>query len=194
MKPAEITKVGILSTAILAFSMSTDAFAVSIGKGAGLHKPQFREAVRTGAIFGAVEASTPLIGWLLGLAASAHVAEIDHWIAFFVLGGIGLKMIIEGFRGADGEKPRSHSLGRLLLTALGTSIDSMAVGMSLSVLGAPIVVTAASIGFATFTMVTLGLMTGQYLGSRFGRGAEMCGGGALVFLGTKILLEHLGYA
>ncbi len=193
MKPAEITKVGILSTAILAFSMSTDAFAVSIGKGAGLHKPQLKEAFRTGAIFGAVEASTPVIGWLLGLAASTHVESVDHWIAFFVLGGIGVKMIVEAFKGSAGEKPRSHSIGRLALTALGTSIDSMAVGVSLSVLGAPIAITAASIGLATFTMVTLGLMTGQYLGSRFGKGAELCGGAALLFLGTKILLEHLGY-
>jgi putative Mn2+ efflux pump MntP len=194
LKPAEIKKVGILSTAILAFSMSTDAFAVSIGKGAGLHKPQLREAFRTGAIFGAVEASTPVIGWLLGLAASSYVQDIDHWIAFFVLGGIGLKMIIESRR-TDVNAPQrtSNGLWRLALTALGTSIDSMAVGVSLSVLGAPIAVTAASIGLATFTMVTLGLMTGQYLGSRFGKGAELCGGAALVFLGTKTLLEHLGY-
>lgn len=195
LKPAEIKKVGILSTAILAFSMSTDAFAVSIGKGAGLHKPQLREAFRTGAIFGAVEASTPVIGWLLGLAASSYVQHIDHWIAFFVLGGIGMKMMIESRRkDVEGAPLRtSNGVWRLALTAFGTSIDSMAVGVSLSVLGAPIAVTAACIGLATFTMVTLGLMTGQYLGARFGKGAELCGGAALVFLGTKTLLEHLGY-
>ncbi len=174
--------------------MSTDAFAVSLGKGARLQKPRLSEALRTGAIFGTVEGLTPVIGWCIGLAASAYIAAIDHWIAFIVLGGIGLKMIFEGIQAETGEeKPASNSFARLALTALGTSIDSMAVGVSLSILGTHIGVTAAAIGFATFTMVTIGVMTGQYIGSKFGKVAELCGGAALIFLGTKTLLEHLGY-
>jgi len=184
---------GILSTAIIAFSMSTDAFAVSVGRGAAEKKQPLSHALRTGAIFGAVEGITPVIGWLLGLAASAYVEAVDHWIAFIILSAIGLKMIRESFANAEVSKPRAAGLGRLVLTAIGTSIDSLAGGISLSVLGAPIGVTAAAIGFATFSMVTIGLMAGQYLGAKFGKYAEMAGGCALVFLGTKILLEHLGH-
>lgn len=186
---------GVLSTAILAFSMSTDAFAVSVGKGAALRKPKLSEAFRTGAIFGAVEGITPVIGWCIGLVASSYVQAVDHWIAFTLLAGIGLKMIHESLSAEERteEKPLRHSLPRLVLTAIGTSIDSMAVGVSLSVIGTEIGVIAAAIGFATFTMVTIGLMTGQYLGAKFGRRAEMLGGIALVCLGTKILFEHLGY-
>lgn len=192
---AETTQMGILSTAILAFSMSTDAFAVSIGKGAALRKPRLSEAFRTGAIFGAVEGVTPLVGWAIGLAASSYVQAVDHWIAFIVLGSIGIKMMRASFTPDDesAEKPARHGLGYLILTAIGTSIDSMAVGVSLSVVGMPIAITAAAIGCATFTMVTIGLMTGQYLGAKFGKQAELCGGIALLFLGTKILFEHLGY-
>ncbi|HYD19509.1 MAG TPA: manganese efflux pump MntP family protein, partial [Patescibacteria group bacterium] len=130
----------------------------------------------------------------IGLAASSYVAAVDHWIAFIILGAIGLKMIYEGLQADTGEeKPRSHSIARLLLTALGTSIDSMAVGVSLSILGTHIGWTAAAIGLATFTMVTIGVMTGQYIGSKYGKIAEMAGGAALIFLGTKTLFEHLGY-
>lgn len=186
---------GVLSTAILAFSMSTDAFAVSVGKGAALRKPKLSEAFRTGAIFGAVEGITPVIGWGIGLVASSYVQAVDHWIAFVLLAGIGFKMVQESLTPADDtvEKPARNGLPRLILTAIGTSIDSMAVGVSLSVLSVPIGYTAAAIGFATFTMVTIGLMTGQYLGAKFGKRAEFLGGVALICLGSKILFEHLGY-
>jgi putative Mn2+ efflux pump MntP len=193
-KPGGERDMGIFQTTILAFSMSTDAFAVSVGKGAALRKPRFTEALRTGAIFGAIEGMTPIVGWGIGLAASQHIAAVDHWIAFIILGSIGLKMIYEGLQADSGEeKPVRHSIARLMLTALGTSIDSMAVGVSLSILGTHIGWTAAAIGFATFTMVTIGVMTGQYIGSKYGKIAEMLGGAALIFLGTKTLLEHLGY-
>lgn len=186
---------GLLSTAILAFSMSTDAFAVSIGKGAALRKPCIKNALRTGAVFGTVEGITPVIGWAAGLAASQYVQAVDHWIAFFVLGGIGLKMIFEGLRAHEEaeEAPKKHGIGRLALTAVGTSIDSFAVGISLSMLGVDIATTAISIGLATFTMVTIGMMAGQYIGSKCGRVAEMLGGAALLFLGTHTLLSHMGY-
>ncbi|MDE1153276.1 MAG: manganese efflux pump MntP family protein [Micavibrio sp.] len=185
--------VNLLATAVLAFSMSTDAFAVSIGKGAALHKPRFSEALRTGAIFGSIEAATPLIGWAIGIAASSYVAAIDHWIAFIVLGLIGAKMIYEGVQKTeDDEKPQRHGLGQLVLTAFATSIDSMAVGVTISILGSEIGLTAAAIGLATFLMVTIGMMMGQYVGARFGKIAELCGGAMLIFLGTQTLVEHLG--
>lgn len=193
--------VNLLATAVLAFSMSTDAFAVSIGKGAALgnqgvsfRKPRIFEALRTGAIFGTVEGLTPLVGWAIGFAASSYIAAVDHWIAFTLLGVIGTKMILESLRKSEEEeKPQRHSLGRLIVTAIGTSVDSMAVGMTISILGSEIGLTAAAIGCATFLMVTMGMMAGQYVGAKFGKLAELCGGALLIFLGTKTLFEHLGF-
>ena len=86
---------GILSTAVLSLSMSADAFAVSVGNGVGARRPCLKSAMRTGAIFGTVEAITPVLGWLVGLAASRYIAEIDHWIAFTILGLIGGKLLYE---------------------------------------------------------------------------------------------------
>ena len=122
----------ITATVLLAFGMSMDAFAASIGKGATLHKPKFSEALRTGLIFGAVETLTPLIGWGMGMLASRFVLEWNHWIAFVLLIFLGGRMIIEGFRGADDEDEeprRRHGFWLLVTTAIATSLDAMAVGV-----------------------------------------------------------------
>ncbi len=114
----------ITATVLLAFGMSMDAFAASIGKGATLHKPKFSEALRTGLIFGAVETLTPLIGWGMGMLASRFVLEWNHWIAFVLLIFLGGRMIIEGFRGADDEDEeprRRHGFWLLVTTAIATS-------------------------------------------------------------------------
>ena len=184
-----------LSTTILAFSMSADAFAASISKGTALRRPRLWEAVRTGLVFGGVETLTPIVGWLLGLAAASYIAAIDHWIAFAILGGLGVKLIVESLGQADEPrskaKPRRHGLGILLLTALGTSVDALAVGVTLAFVNANILITALAIGAATFTMATIGLMTGHYIGSRAGHWAEFLGGLGLIAIGTAILCEHL---
>ncbi len=125
----------ITATVLLAFGMSMDAFAASIGKGATLHKPKFSEALRTGLIFGAVETLTPLIGWGMGMLASRFVLEWNHWIAFVLLIFLGGRMIIEGFRGADDEDEeprRRHGFWLLVTTAIATSLDAMAVGVGLA--------------------------------------------------------------
>jgi putative Mn2+ efflux pump MntP len=177
---------------VIAFGMSVDAFAAALAKGAALHRPQLKEALRTGAIFGAVEAITPVIGWAAGLAASTFVQEVDHWIALFLLGGVGAKMIYESFS-RDGEtaKPERHSLMTLVVTAIGTSIDAMAVGVTLAFLDASIAVVAVAIGLATFTMTTAGVMVGRYAGARLGKGAELAGGIALIALGVRIFVQHM---
>ena len=106
----------ILPVVLLALSMSTDAFAAAIGKGARLDRPSFREALRTGLIFGSIEAVTPLLGWAAGKAASSFIAAFYHWIAFAILTIVGCKMILDALRRApDEEKPRSHSLGVLVV-------------------------------------------------------------------------------
>jgi putative Mn2+ efflux pump MntP len=180
-----------IAIAILALSMSSDAFAAALGKGALLHRPSLGEAFRTGLIFGTVEAVTPVIGWAAGVAASSHIAAVDHWIAFGLLGAIGAKMIWDSFRRPEkAEKPRQHSLTTLLMTAVGTSIDAMAVGVTLAIVEADIVVTALAIGGATFAMTTIGILVGRILGAKLGRFAEAAGGAGLILIGAKILIEH----
>ncbi|CAM2735637.1 manganese efflux pump MntP [Janthinobacterium lividum] len=183
------------ATAALSLAMSTDAFAAAVGKGAALHKPQWREALRTGLIFGVIEAITPIIGWALGSVAAPYVEAWDHWIAFSLLGIIGLLMIRNALSDSDEEEApaQSHSFWVLAVTGLATSIDAMVVGAGLALLGANIVVTAAAIGFSTFVMVTLGVMLGRVLGTVAGRRAELVGGLVLIVIGCVILYEHIGH-
>lgn len=181
-----------ITTVALAFSMSADAFAAALGKGAALDRPRPSEALRAGLVFGIVEATTPVIGWAAGVAASRFITAIDHWIAFVVLAAIGAKMIWEAARRPDaGQKPRRHSLSVLVTAAIGTSIDAMAVGVTLALIDANIVTTALAIGGATFAMAALGIMIGRLCGAKFGRIAEAVGGVALIAIGAKILVEHI---
>lgn len=176
--------------------MSTDAFAAAVGKGAALHKPHFREALRAGLIFGIIEGLTPIIGWALGQVAAPYVSAWDHWIAFVLLSLLGLRMIRAGLAEpvADVSKPSSHSFWVLAITGFATSIDAMVVGVGLAIMGADIVMTAAAIGLSTFIMVTIGVMLGRVLGVIAGRRAEVVGGILLIGIGSFILYEHVGMA
>ena len=185
-----------LATAALALALSTDAFAVAVGKGAALQRPHLREALRTGAIFGIIEGLTPVIGWALGHFAAPYVEAWDHWIAFTLLGVLGLRMMHAGLSGADeedDEKPSSHSFWLLAVTGFATSIDAMAVGVGLAFIDANIVTTAGAIGLSTFIMVTLGVMVGRGLGKLVGKRAEFVGGLVLIAIGSLILYEHIGH-
>lgn len=171
--------------------MSVDAFAVSVGRGAALGRPRASEALRTGAVFGVVEAITPVIGWVAGIAASGLVEAVDHWIAFSLLAGVGLHMLYAAIcKKADAE-PAGRSFAVLMATAVGTSLDAMAVGVSLAFLNVNIVVIAIAIGLATFLMSSGGMLLGRLIGERFGRIAEAAAGIALFGLGLSILIEHL---
>ena len=185
----------IASTSLLALSMSADAFAVSIGKGVAMDKPRLSEAARTGAVFGLTEGCAPLLGWLAGSIAASFIQAYDHWVAFLILLAIGAHMIVEGVRNDNCEveltKPKDQKLWLLVLTAVGTSIDSMAVGVSLAFMATNIWIAAASIGFATFSMSTLGIMIGHRVGCRLGRWAEILGGLCLIGIGGRILCLHL---
>lgn len=181
------------ATLLLAFGMSMDAFAVSISKGAALHKPKFSEALRTGLIFGAVEATTPLIGWALGMLASQFVLAWNHWIAFALLVFLGGRMLVEGWRADDDEEqapPRRHGFWLLVTTAIATSLDAMAVGVGLAFLQVNIIVTALTIGCATLIMTTLGIMVGRFIGPLLGKRAEILGGIVLIGIGVQILWSH----
>lgn len=178
---------------LLAFAMSTDAFAAAIGKGATLRNPRFFDALRMGLIFGSIEALTPLIGWLLGRTASSYVDAWAHWIAFFLLVGLGAHMIFEGLKpgSKDVEKAIRHSPLKVCLTAIGTSIDALAVGIGLAFINVNIWIAAGLIGAATTLMVTMGVLLGRRVGSLLGHRAEVFGGLTLVGVGTWILAANL---
>lgn len=178
---------------LLALAMSTDAFAVAIGKGASLKRPHLLEAIRIGLIFGSIEAITPLIGWLIGRSASAYLEVWDHWIAFALLAALGLHMIHEGLKPSEEktEKLSRQSFFKTALTAIGTSIDAMAVGIGLAFANVNIWLAAALIGLATTVMVTSGVMLGRVVGSVLGHRAEIFGGFTLIAVGVGVLSGHL---
>lgn len=183
-----------LSTLVIAFAMSSDAFAAAVSKGASLQRPKFSEALRTGVIFGVIEALTPLIGWALGSVAAPYVQAWDHWIAFTILSLLGLHMIYNGCKGVEDEDaPRRsrHSFWLLAATGFATSIDAMAIGVTLAFIDTNILINAAAIGLATLLMVTLGVMVGRMLGAVVGKRAEILGGIALIGIGSLILYEHV---
>jgi putative Mn2+ efflux pump MntP len=185
-----------ISIFLLGIAMSTDAFAAAVGKGAAMHKPRFADALRAGVIFGTIEGLTPVIGWLLGLAAAKYITAWDHWIAFTLLGLLGLHMIYAGLKpesegGATNAAKRGHGFWSLAATGLATSIDAMAVGVGLAFLDVNIGIVALVIGLSTLVMVTLGVMLGRFLGSLAGKRAEIVGGFMLIAIGAVILYEHL---
>jgi manganese efflux pump family protein len=193
---------------ILSLSMSADAFAAAVGRGAA-HRPSPAQAVKAGLVFGVIEATTPLIGWGLGRLAADFVERIDHWLAFGLLCIVGLHMIRESFATEDeatndsgdgAAQTRKSGPWTLIATAIGTSIDAAAIGVGLAFAditatgpwGSNIWVIAAAIGLTTFACTTTGMLIGKRIGARFGKLAERVGGVALIVLGTLILLEHLG--
>ncbi|CAQ83925.1 MULTISPECIES: manganese efflux pump MntP [Photorhabdus] len=182
------------ATLILALALSMDAFAAAISKGATLHRPHFREAIRTGLIFGVVEACTPLIGWSIGLYTSQYIIEWDHWIAFTLLFILGCRMITDSFKTSPEKKcepPCRHDSMVLITTAIATSLDAMAIGVGLAFLQVNIVHTAMAIGMMTMIMATLGMLIGRYIGPLLGKRAELIGGLTLIAIGFNILFEHL---
>lgn len=185
-----------IATLILALGMSMDAFAAALGKGATLHRPGFKEALRTGLIFGSIEALTPLIGWAIGLAACRYIMAWDHWVAFALLAFLGARMMMEGFRQTAAEPceaPQRHGFMVLATTAVATSLDALAVGVGLAFLQVNIITTALTIGAATTVMATTGVLVGRFIGPILGKWAEILGGLVLIAVGSTILAEHLGY-
>ena len=175
---------------VLAVSMSIDAFAASVGRGAALGQPRFSDALRAGAVFGVIEAITPIIGWTAGVAASGSVQAVGKWIAFILLGVVGGRMIYAGRRKTERSKPVRRSLLMLTITAVGTSLDAMAVGVSLAFLNVNIAVIALAAGLATFVLSTGGTLIGHVVGEWFGRFTEAIAGIALFLIGVSILIEH----
>ena len=178
---------------ILSLSMSTDAFAAAVGRGAA-HRPTLAQALKAGLVFGVIEAITPILGWSLGTLAAGYVEAIDHWIAFGLLALVGGHMIRASFSEEveDVQPGRSGGLA-LVATAIGTSIDAAAVGVGLAFIGVNIWVVAASIGLSTFILTTIGMLIGKAVGAKFGKKAELLGGIALIGIGCAILADHMSW-
>jgi putative Mn2+ efflux pump MntP len=187
---------GLLTLGALGASLSVDAFAAAVGKGAANQRNRWTDALRVGAIFGFFEAITPAIGWAIGLALSTWIAAVDHWIAFFLLLGVGGHMIHAATKAPAGDAlpGNANGLFRLVATALATSIDATAVGVSLAVMQVNILTACLVIGGVTTIVATLGVMLGKHAGNYIGRYAEMLGGVALIVIGGSILFQHLSAA
>lgn len=189
-----VNKMNLLALILLAFAMSTDAFAAAISKGVRIKNTSFVYALKLGLIFGFVESITPIIGWFIGRSASTYVESWDHWIALVLLCGLGLHMIYESFNHTEESEhslPKKQSLALIILTAIGTSIDAMAVGVGLAFIDVRIEIAALLIGSATFIMVTIGVMLGGALGNLIGKRAETFGGFILIAVGVWLFCDHV---
>lgn len=185
---------GLVTLAVVGLSLSVDAFAAAMGKGATGRRPRFADALRIGAVFGVFEAVTPAIGWAIGLALAGWIEAIDHWVAFALLAAVGGHMLWQaahGTKAAGDAEPQRHSLAKICVTALATSIDAMAVGVSLAVLDVDIVTACVVIGVVTTVVATAGVLLGKQAGPYLGRYAEVLGGVALIGIGATILWQHL---
>ena len=188
---------GIVELIVLSLGLGMDAFAVSVCKGLGMRKLNKKQALIIGLYFGGFQALMPFVGWLLGSQFQKYITSIDHWIAFILLGFIGGKMMIEAVREWNEEEvvdvmdaPIDHK--NMLVLAVATSIDALAVGITFAFLGTPIVEAITIIGITTMVISIAGVVVGNFFGSRYKSKAEFIGGLILVLLGLKILLEHLG--
>ncbi|MEK6796168.1 MAG: manganese efflux pump MntP family protein [Spirochaetota bacterium] len=177
---------------IIALGLSMDALAVSMASGFAIVRLRFGYAVRIALFFGAFQALMPFLGWLAGISFSTFVKTIDHWIAFGLLAIIGGKMIYESFVIDAAEKESSeHSLITLLLLAVATSIDALAVGLTYACLKVAIVRPVIITGITTFVISLIGVFVGSRFGKHFENKIELVGGIILVGIGVKILIEHL---
>lgn len=187
---------GLIELCFIAVGLSMDAFAVSICKGLACREQNLRNNLLAGLYFGGFQGLMPAIGWLLGVRFSEAITSIDHWIAFVLLSFIGGSMIQESRSDAEEEElDASFGFRAMLPLAVATSIDALAVGVSFAFLGMTgreILGAAALIGAVTFVLSAVGVRVGSVFGSRFKSRAELCGGVILIFIGLKILLEHLG--
>ncbi len=184
---------GLLELFILAIGLSMDAFAVAICKGLATQKLKPKHMVIAGLWFGGFQALMPLLGYFLGTAFEKYVTAIDHYIAFVLLGAIGANMIKEAFSKEEEEVCDSFGFKTMLIMAIATSIDALAIGITFALLPDVNIIAAVTfIGVITFIFSAAGVKIGNIFGAKFKSKAEFAGGVILILLGTKILLEHLG--
>lgn len=183
---------------LIGLGVSADAFAVSMCKGVEMKKIIWKYALLIALFFGGFQMIMPLIGWGAGSLFQKYITEFDHWIAFGLLLLLGGKMIYDGIfdkdekKEGEEDKPLKLGLGTLLVMAIATSIDALAVGVTFAFLSVNIWLAVGIIGATTFTFSLVGVGIGVKVGDKFRNKAEILGGVILILLGVKILLEHLG--
>lgn len=185
---------GIIELFLIAVGLSMDAFAVSVCKGLAMKKCTWTKAGIVGLYFGIFQAGMPLLGYALGVQFSHVITSIDHWIAFVLLGIIGLNMIKESREDGEecGMEDDSLKVKEMLVLAVATSIDALAVGITFAFLQVDIIPAVAFIGVTTFLLSVGGVKIGNVFGAKYKSKAELAGGLILILMGIKILLEHLG--
>ncbi len=176
---------------LIALGLAMDAGAVSICKGLSVDNIKPSHQLKVGFYFGGFQALMPLIGYLLGVQFQSLIENVDHWIAFVLLALIGINMVREAM-GEEEKIDSSFTVGAMLPLAVATSIDALAVGVTFAFLKVQILPAICFIGAVTFVVSVLGLMIGNVFGCKYKTKAEVFGGIVLIFIGLKILLEHLG--
>jgi putative Mn2+ efflux pump MntP len=181
---------------LLAFGLSMDAMAVAAARGLAVQRVRVRHVALVAAFFGGFQALMPLLGYLLGNRIGPAIAAWDHWVVFAVLAGIGAKMLWEALRHDEAEVAPSEAdafgLRVMLVLAIATSIDALAAGFALPLLGAPLLLSISVIGIMTALLSGLGLLVGHRFGAALGRRLDILGGLVLIGLGVKTLVQHLG--
>lgn len=195
--PTNLTKENLIMSLftlfVTAVGLSMDAFAVSICKGLAMKKLSWKKALIIGLWFGGFQALMPTIGYFLGTRFESYVTAIDHWIAFALLVLIGANMIKEALSKEEDETNDSIDIKTMFLLAVATSIDALAVGVTYAFLQVRIVPAVTFIGVITFSLSVAGVKIGNVFGLKYKSKAEITGGVILILMGTKILLEHLGF-
>ncbi len=184
---------GTIELIVLSIGLAMDAFSVAICKGLAMKKMNWKYAIIIGLYFGGFQALMPAIGYFIGVGFESQITRIDHWIAFALLGIIGGKMIIEAIKGEEDVAHNSSiEVKVMLVLAIATSIDALAVGITLAFLKTNIILAVALIGIITFAISVAGVKIGNIFGDKYEKKAEFVGGAILIFIGVKILLEHTG--
>ena len=183
---------GLVEQIGMAIALAMDAFAVAICKGLTVKKIKPRHLLITGLYFGGFQALMPLIGYFLGVNFRQYIESVDHWIAFALLGIIGANMIKESFSKDDEAHTDDFSFKSMLPLAVATSIDALAVGVTLAFLKVNVATSVSLIGVITFLISATGIWLGRKVGCKFKSKAEFLGGAILILMGIKIVLEHLG--
>ena len=183
---------GIVELLLLSIGLAMDAFAVSICKGISMKKMNWKKAIIIGLYFGGFQSLMPTLGFFLGTTFQNLITNVDHWIAFALLGIIGGEMIKESFEKDDEESNDDVSFKTMFILAVATSIDALAVGITFAFLKVNLILAISLIGIITFILSVAGTKIGNRFGDKYESKAELVGGIILVLLGIKILLEHLG--
>jgi putative Mn2+ efflux pump MntP len=181
----------VLTILLIAVGLSFDTFAVSVSSGVIMPRITFRQGLKIAFVLAFFQALMPLIGWVAGKGIAEYVKDFDHWIAFILLLGLGLKMIYESFSPEEEQKVNPLDLKVRIGMAIATSIDALIIGFSFAFLEFRIIASTFIIGSVTFIVSMLGLLFGKKIGSRLGKRMEIVGGLILIGIGSKILVEHL---